>query len=155
MGLRAVLTWAAITRVERGVELAVRNSKTIQFFERIHTIPLVALFYPVHALDLLVEMCGVQNCSSRTPVFKIPSKSGRFIPWKKPNSLVLDLRSNARVSYSAILAERGMRTSARDEIGASRDNGCDAKELLDQITPEDCGEVHELNQLSPAAGRVD
>ena len=132
-----------------------RNSKGIQFFERVLTIPLVVLFYPVHALDLLVEMCGVQNCSSRTPVFKIPSKSGRFIPWKKPTSLVLDLRSNARVSYSAILADRGMRTSARDEIEASRDNGCDAKELLDQITPEDCGEVHELNQLSPAAGRVD
>ena len=56
MGLRAVLTWAAITRVERGVELAVRNSKTIQFFERVHTIPLVALFYPVHALDLLIEL---------------------------------------------------------------------------------------------------
>ena len=81
MGLRAVLTWAAITRVERGVELAVRNSKTIQFFERVHTIPLVALFYPAHALDVLVEMCGVQNCSAR--IFKIPSQVWQIHPVEK------------------------------------------------------------------------
>ena len=85
----AVLTWAAITRIGRGVELAVRNSKTIQFPERVHTIPLAALFYPVYALDLQVEMCGVQNCSPRTPVFKIPFKSGRFIPVEKVDFLAL------------------------------------------------------------------
>ena len=45
--------------------------------------------YPVYALDLQVEMWGVKNCSPRTPVFKIPFKSGRFIPVEKVDFLAL------------------------------------------------------------------
>ena len=88
---RYVLKWSNITKVDFGLEITITHSKTIQFGEREHVIPLAASpdprFCPVTALKTLAKMYGPENCSPDSPVFLIPTPSGKFVPLKKSEYL--------------------------------------------------------------------
>ena len=84
---RYVLKWSNIKKVDYGVELTITHSKTIQYGEREHVIPLAAspdpLFCPVAALTSLAVMYGPKYMQEDSPVFLIPTPSGEFVPLKK------------------------------------------------------------------------
>ena len=88
---RYVLKWSNITKVDYGVELTITHSKTIQYGEREHVIPLAAspdpLFCPVTALTSLAKMYGPRYVKEDSPVFLIPTPSGEFVPLKKSEYL--------------------------------------------------------------------
>ena len=84
---RYVLKWGNVEKVSYGVLLTITISKTNQFGEYDHLIPLAASpdsrFCPVRALETLARMYGPEYMSPDTPVFLIPTPSGRFVPLKK------------------------------------------------------------------------
>ena len=88
---RYVLKWSNITKVDYGVEFTITHSKTIQFGEREHIIPLAASpdprFCPVTALKTLAKMYGPEYVQPCMPVFLIPTPSGKFVPLKKSEYL--------------------------------------------------------------------
>ena len=81
INLRKILTWGDIGRCKEGLLLHVRESKTNQHAERIQKVPLPASphpdWCPVRTLDALVCIYGAENCRANTPVFRVPSKSGK------------------------------------------------------------------------------
>ena len=74
-------------KVSYGVLLTITISKTNQFGEFDHLIPLAASpdarFCPVRALETLARMYGPEYVKEDTPVFLIPTPSGKFVPLKK------------------------------------------------------------------------
>lgn len=82
-----ILTWGSIQRVDYGIVISVRLSKTIQFSQRIQTIPLAAcpttLFCPVQALDTLANLYGHSSCTPNSPVFRLPASGGGWTPMIK------------------------------------------------------------------------
>ena len=88
---RYILKWSNLVKIPFGFKIIITISKTIQYGERIHEIPLCSspdpLFCPVRALATLVDMYGPENLTSETPVFLIPTPSGKFVPVKKAEYL--------------------------------------------------------------------
>ena len=88
---RYVLKWSNITKVDYGLLITVTHSKTIQYGQREHEIPLAASpdprFCPVRALKELVYMYGPDYAKPDSPVFLIPTPAGRFVPIKKSEFL--------------------------------------------------------------------
>ena len=86
-----VLKWSNIIKVDFGVKFIITKSKTIQFGERSHEIPLAASpdtrFCPVLALESLAEMYGPEYVKPECPVFLVPTLSGKFVPVKKSEYL--------------------------------------------------------------------
>ena len=84
---RYVLKWGNVDKVEFGVLLTVTMSKTNQFGEFDHVIPLAASpdprFCPVAALESLAKMYGPDYMGDDQPVFQLPTPSGKFVPVKK------------------------------------------------------------------------
>ena len=84
---RYILKWSNISKKEYGLLVTITNSKTIQFNERQHEIPLNASpdprFCPVKALTDLAKMYGPEYIKPEMPVFLVPTPSGRFVPIKK------------------------------------------------------------------------
>ena len=84
---RYVLKWGNVEKVSYGVLLTITISKTNQFGEFDHLIPLAASpdarFCPVRALETLARMYGPEYVKEDTPVFLIPTPSGKFVPLKK------------------------------------------------------------------------
>ena len=78
--LRRILTWGSLTRLGDSILIKVTLSKTIQYGERVQTIPLAPsddpLFCPVRALENLARSVGHHNITPRTPVFQIPTRNG-------------------------------------------------------------------------------
>ena len=88
INVRQVLTWGDISRIHHGIVITIRHSKTIQNNERVHPVPLAAspapFWCPVRTLDALVTIFGSESCRPHTPVFRIPSKSGKsFVALEK------------------------------------------------------------------------
>ena len=85
--LRYVLNWSNIEKVDYGVLITITISKTIQFGERDHKIPIAASpdprFCPVRALTGLARMYGPEYLKPDNLVFLIPTPMGRFVPIKK------------------------------------------------------------------------
>ena len=84
---RRILTWGAIQRVDYGLVISVRLSKTIQCSQRVQTIPLAAcpisMFCPVQALDALANLYGQSSCTPNSPVFRLPAAGGGWTPMIK------------------------------------------------------------------------
>ena len=77
---RRILTWGSLTRLGDSILIKVTLSKTIQYGERVQTIPLAPsedpLFCPIRALEDLARTVGHHNIKPKTPVFQIPSRDG-------------------------------------------------------------------------------
>ena len=73
--------------MDYGLLITVTHSKTIQYGEREHEVPLAASpdprFCPVRALMELARMYGPEYVKPEMPVFLIPTPSGKFVPIKK------------------------------------------------------------------------
>ena len=84
---RYILKWGNIEKVNYGIKITITHSKTIQYGEREHEIPLAAspdpLLCPVLALTELAKMYGPEYVQQDTPVFLVPTPSGRFVPIKR------------------------------------------------------------------------
>ena len=84
------LTWDKVRRVPGGVIITITLSKTNQYRERVHEIPLAAspgsLFCPVQALERLRLMRGTTPAPS-DHVLMIPSSSGSWSPLCKTHFL--------------------------------------------------------------------
>ena len=80
------LTWDKIRRVDNGVVITVLLSKTVQFGEKLHEIPLVACpgseFCPVGALDRLLQMRGGRAAATDL-VLQLPGPAGNWGPLLK------------------------------------------------------------------------
>lgn len=80
--LDMILTWGNVKRLQGGVVLLIKKSKTIQNGERIHEVPLAASddfrLCPVLALSNLASLYGPNTCGPRTPVFRLPTASGSW-----------------------------------------------------------------------------
>ena len=78
--LRRIHTWGSLTRLGDSILLKVTLSKTIQYNERVQTIPLAPsddpLFCPIRALQDLAMAIGHHNLKTKTPVFQIPTRNG-------------------------------------------------------------------------------
>ena len=83
INLKQVLTWGDVARARYGAVLSIRHTKTIQNQQRVQTVPLPASpdpdWCPVRTLDALICMYGAESCRANTPVFRIPSKSGKSL----------------------------------------------------------------------------
>ena len=84
------LTWEKVRRVEDGVIITVVLSKTNQYRERVHEIPLAAapgsLFCPVQALERLRTMRGIVPAPD-DHVLMFPSPDGSWSPLCKSHFL--------------------------------------------------------------------
>ena len=86
--LKMILCWENITPlnndVSSGILIKVHKSKTNQFGERVHEIPLAAaenpLLCPVKAVFALIDVYGKHRCFGNTPVFQLPDGKGGFTP---------------------------------------------------------------------------
>ena len=78
--LDMILTWGNVKRLQGGVVLLIKKSKTIQNGERVHEVPLAASddfrLCLVLALGKLARLYGPNSCGPRTPVFRLPTASG-------------------------------------------------------------------------------
>ena len=93
------LTWGMVQRLDDGIVCAVRLSKTIQFQERVHQVPLSKIdnkmFCPVAGLDRLLSMrCGVAVAPDDL-VFQVFTSKGVWEPLYK-NVLVKVLEAQIR-----------------------------------------------------------
>ena len=83
----AILQWKNVRSINGGVLLIVHKSKTNQFAGQPHEIPLAASpdlrFCPVTALRRLMRVYGPENCGPDSPVFRIPTSSGVWLPMIK------------------------------------------------------------------------
>ena len=88
---RYILKWSNIEKVDYGLLVTVTHSKTIQYGERQHQIPLAASpdpkLCPVRALTTLARMYGPEYVKPQNPVFLVPTPSGAFVPIKKSEFL--------------------------------------------------------------------
>ena len=85
--LDMILTWGSIQRTPHGIIIYVRKSKTIQFSQRVQSIPLAAspnkMFCPVEALSRLAALYGLDTCAAKSPVFRLPTNNGGWTPMTK------------------------------------------------------------------------
>lgn len=83
----AILQWRNVRTITGGVLLVIHKSKTNQFAGQPHEIPLAASpdlrFCPVTALRRLMRIYGPENCGPDSPVFRIPTSSGTWLPMIK------------------------------------------------------------------------
>ena len=88
---RYILKWSNVEKVDYGVKITITHSKTIQYGEREHEVPLAASpdpkFCPVRALTELAHMYGPEYVVPENPVFLVPTPSGKFVPIKKDEFL--------------------------------------------------------------------
>ena len=79
-----LLKWGNIQRVSDGVIISVTKSKTNQFFDKTHLIPLASApvdkYCPVAALTSLARMYNPENLVDSSPVFLVPTPAGSFVP---------------------------------------------------------------------------
>ena len=85
--LRYLLKWGDIKHLGDGIVVHVSLSKTNQFGQKDHDIP-VALsanpkYCPVNTLVGLAEMYGPEYLKPDTPIFLVPSPDGGFVPLQK------------------------------------------------------------------------
>ena len=83
----AILVWGRVRLASNGCIIRVEKSKTIQHRQRTHTIPLAECsdseFCPVRTLNDLMMLYGRETCTNNTPVFRLPSSSGTWVPMTK------------------------------------------------------------------------
>ena len=88
---RYILKWSNVKKIDYGILITITHSKTIQYGEREHEIPLAASpdprFCPVRALMNLAWMYGPEYVKPETPVFLVPTPDGKFVPIKKAEFL--------------------------------------------------------------------
>ena len=88
---RYVLKWSNLVKIPHGFKIIITISKTIQYGERCHEIPMCAspdpMFCPVRAVAVLADMYGPEFLTPESPIFLIPTPSGRFVPVKKSEYL--------------------------------------------------------------------
>ena len=84
---RRHLSWGRVETHQDGMILNIVLSKTIQFSERVHQVPLAPCpnkkLCPVTALTDLMAIRGVDNCSPNSLVFAVPTARG-WEPLLKP-----------------------------------------------------------------------
>ena len=93
------LTWGMVQRLDDGIVCTVRLSKTIQFRERVHQVPLSKIdnqmFCPVAGLDRLLSMRGGVATGPDDLVFQVFTSKGVWAPLYK-NVMVKVLESQIR-----------------------------------------------------------
>ena len=105
--LQMVLCWENIkplrNNISNGIVITVKKSKNNQFGAREHYVPLAAasnpLLCPVKAILSLVDIYGKKSCSGPVPVFKIPDRTGKFVPVTRTK---YDLWFKARLSHMGL-----------------------------------------------------
>ena len=85
---RYILLWKDIQKLTDGILITVGLSKTNQFGNNDHLIPIARstnpAFCPVATLEKLADMYGPRFLGKTSPVFLIPTKDGRnFVPLRK------------------------------------------------------------------------
>ena len=85
---KMIMCWENIrplnNNISNGIVITVKKSKNNQFGAREHLVPLAAaenpLLCPVRAIMSLVDVYGKDKCFGCTPVFKVPDRTGKFVP---------------------------------------------------------------------------
>ena len=82
-----LLKWKNIQKFPDGIIITVTKSKTNQFGTNNHEIPVATSsdprLCPVKTLATLANMYGPENIDPASPVLRIPTQSGAFVPLKK------------------------------------------------------------------------
>ena len=85
--LRYLLKWGDIKRLDDGIVVHVTLSKTNQFGQKNHDIPIALSsnpkFCPVSTLTGLTNMYNPECLTPDSPIFQVPSPSGGFTPLQK------------------------------------------------------------------------
>ena len=86
-----LLKWNNIQRFPDGIIITVTKSKTNQYGSNNHEIPVASspdpLLCPVKTLATLADMYGPEDIDPASPVLRIPTGTGHFVPLKKSEFL--------------------------------------------------------------------